>query len=278
MPGTQKCWLGIDFSGNRDMWGPGVTKSNVWIAEVVDGGAQSLALKNLCPVQSLLPGGKHPFQRLVDKLAARDFVGAGIDAPFSIPERYLPDHSHRALLDLVGSLDGDPFPAAKSFLSAVNKTCPLPYKHLFRVTEQHCKIGGVNVRPTVWDKIRSGSPMTAACLKLLHESGNPIWPWKNSAPGLLVEAFPAVQLRQWGMPRQRYNGDQEGQHRMRNTILGGLRNRIELGQFEREMLCSADALDAVLCAFAAIAVSTDNLATEPDPECSKLEGWIAIHK
>ena len=277
MTGTQKCWLGIDFSGNRDMWGPEVTKSNVWIAEVVDGGAQSLALKNLYPVQNL-SGGEHPFRRLITKLETSNFVGAGIDEPFSIPERYLPDHSYRALLDLVGSLDGDPFPRAQTFHSAVTGDRPLPEKKPLRATERHWKSRKVNVRSTLWIEPRGGAPMTAACLKLLHESGNPIWPWKNSAPGLLVEAFPAVQLRQWGMPHQRYNGDQEGQHRMRNTILGGLRNRIELGQFEREMLCSADALDAVLCAFAAIAVSTDNLATEPDPECSKLEGWIAIHK
>ena len=34
-----------------------------------------------------------PARRAGNSLATRDFVGAGIDAPFSIPERYLPDHS-----------------------------------------------------------------------------------------------------------------------------------------------------------------------------------------
>ena len=46
-----------------------------------------IALKNLCRVQKL-SGDEHlPFKRLISKLKTPNFVGAGIDAPFSIPKR-----------------------------------------------------------------------------------------------------------------------------------------------------------------------------------------------
>ena len=43
------------------------------------------------------------------------------------------------------------------------------------------------------------------------------------------------------------------------------------------MLQSADALDAVLCAFAAVAVTEDRLAVQPPPDAGA-EGWIAVHR
>ena len=43
------------------------------------------------------------------------------------------------------------------------------------------------------------------------------------------------------------------------------------------MLDSADALDAVICAFAAIAVTDGRLLHSPEPIAQE-EGWIAIHE
>jgi predicted nuclease with RNAse H fold len=95
-------------------------------------------------------------------------------------------------------------------------------------------------------------------------------------PGLLAEAFPAAQLKHWKLPFQRYN-DQEGLGTAnRKTIVAFLESRwLEIGEFKQKLLESADAIDAVLCAFAAKAVSQGELATQL--EASDDEGQIAIH-
>jgi len=64
---------------------------------------------------------------------------------------------------------------------------------------------------------------------------------------------------------------------VRETIVEALGHRLTLTEGIRNMLCgSADALDAVLCALAAIAVTENRLAYPPAPQ-SEREGWIAVH-
>ena len=118
--------------------------------------------------------------------------------------------------------------------------------------------------------------MTASCLYLLSKTGCPIWPWSAGVPGLLAEAFPAAQLKHWKLPFQRYNDPDEVGTANRKTIVAFLESRwLELGEFKQSLLESADAIDAVLCAFAAKAVSTGELATEA--EAFDDEGQIAVH-
>ena len=136
----------------------------------------------------------------------------------------------------------------------------------------------INVRSTLWAGPRGGAAMTVACLTLLHRSQSPIWPWHQANErGLLVEAFPAAQLCHWGMEFKGYNGDSAEALSKRSTLVDSLSDLIEIpdSSLRKKMGNSADALDAVLCAFAAIAVSTDRLSHLP---VQSDEGQIAVHE
>ena len=98
--------------------------------------------------------------------------------------------------------------------------------------------------------------MTAACLMLLHEAKRPIWPWTSEGDGLLCEAFPSAQAKQW-------NGSLE---------------RIDLGAFAKTIAANDDARDAVLAACGAMAIATGRLASEPNPRFASIEGWVAVHR
>jgi hypothetical protein len=111
----------------------------------------------------------------------------------------------------------------------------------------------VNVRSTLWWKHRGGAPFAAACMKLIASAGQPpCWPWAsaNRGTGTLAEAFPAAQLRQWCLDHQGY-GPQGGDVR---------------------------ALDAVLVAFAAIAVVNECAVDWPAGSPIDDEGWIGVHE
>ena len=59
--------------------------------------------------------------------------------------------------------------------------------------------------------------------------------------------------------------------------LAAFRKKIQLPpELEGQMASSADALDAVLCAFAGIAVTQGKLASAPAASAI-VEGWIAVH-
>src|SRR5438270_921262 len=114
-------YLGIDFSGNHRMWRPLARSSNVWIAEVTEHGRR-LDLRKLCAVQSL-GGTGEPFDRLATRLRTSSFRAAGLDAPFSIPARFLGGRSYARLLAKVGELSRltpeRPFAQARRFVKAV---------------------------------------------------------------------------------------------------------------------------------------------------------------
>jgi hypothetical protein len=118
--------------------------------------------------------------------------------------------------------------------------------------------------------------MTAACLSLLAKAACPIWPWSKTGLGLLVEAFPAAQLLQWKLPFQRYNNSDEVSASNRSKIVSFLENgRLEIGEFKPLLLSSADALDSLLCTFAAKAVCNRQLVA--DVAAVDEEGEIAVH-
>jgi hypothetical protein len=278
MEGTKPTYLGIDFGGDHFMWCPN-RKGNIYIATVCCE-QRCLVLTGLQRVQCL-PGDAPPFQRLVNLLKNREFTAAGIDAPFSVPCEYLPRGGHRALLEQVSRIEHQnrPFPEAREFVRNVLAGRIMSSKKPLRETELAWSREGINVRSTLWAGPRGGAAMTAACLALLRESGCPIWPWdRPSDPrGLLVEAFPAAQPSHWRLDFQGYNGNKTGAAAKRKELVASVSQWIEIPDdlLRKEMKMSADALDAVLCAFAAIAVMTNQLVHTPAPG---EEGAIAVHE
>jgi len=285
--GQVQRWLGIDFSGDARQWGAGVARerARVWIAEIseVEGALRLTDLRTVQELDGVDGTGQPapPFERLVQRLARPDYRAAGIDAPFSVPARVLPSGSHRSLLALVDGLpcDGRPFPAGRSLLPAVAPELGDQGRQLYRETEIQWKARGLNVRSTTWAGARPGAPFTAACLCLLQRAGRPIWPFQAADhSALLVEAFPAAQLVQWGRPAEGYNGDDERAYQARVDLLEMLHGGLQMRDFHMEvMVASADALDAVLCAFGAMAVTENKLAVEPTL-VADAEGWIAVRR
>lgn len=243
--------LGIDFSGGAASWKARCARPTVWIAQLEGGPMPRLV--DLRPVQDL-PGTGEPFDRLVALLRAGAFAAAGIDAPFAIPAEYLPTGGQSALLARIASLpaaDDRPFPRGAALVTLAEAIAPLRQAKPLRTTERFWAGLGVNTRSTLWNGARAGAPFAMACLTLLARAERPMWPWA-SGPGMLVEAFPAAQLRSWGLPHQGYAKPE--QHEARERILAGLAGRVRIvAGFRDTMLASADALDAVVAAFAGIA-------------------------
>ena len=276
-------WIGIDFSGDHRQWRASCGNSNVWIA-VVLAEPDGPRVERLFRVQDLA-GTTPPFARLAALLRDGAYLAAGIDAPFSLPSGFMPRGGHSGLLTQVHGLacksKDRPFPEAREFVEAVTgRSHPLTPPKPYRETEHAWQKRGLNVRSTLWAGARGGAAMTAACLTLLAEANRPIWPWARESAGLLVEAFPAAQLREWSLPHERYNGDDLGAIVARGDIIDGIRCRIRFGpRIEDLMRGSADALDAVLCSFAGMAISISEMRGNPDRTCAcELEGFIAVHR
>ncbi|MBW6503124.1 DUF429 domain-containing protein [bacterium] len=271
-------FLGIDFSGNHLMWRPGCGRSNVWISDVRRAG-ERLVLERLLRVQEL-PGNEHPLERLAALLREGDFDAAAIDAPFSVPKAFITPEGYARLLERIGSLsdpDGRPFCRAADFVKAVaGVDPPLNPPKPMRSTDTYWSQKRLNVRSTLWAGARGGAAMMAACFKLLHRAQRPIWPWVQESSGLLVEAFPMAQLKQWGLPYNGYGKQDRKGELLRKGIIERIRGRIDLGGLDEALVSSADALDSVLCAFSGLAVKTSSIAVPPD-DSTTLEGWVAVH-
>ncbi|MFN3744689.1 MAG: DUF429 domain-containing protein [Hyphomicrobiaceae bacterium] len=264
-------FLGVDFSGNAAQWRSKVNTPTVWIARLSD--EDRPVVTCLLPAQDL-PGSDDVFIRLATLLRAGKFIAAGIDAPFSVPTAAMPAGGWTRLVAMNDALPhcGRPFPKAPVFLKALNQLTPAQQ---WRRTEEYWRQQGINVRSSTWWKPRGGAPFATACLKLIASSGpRPCWPWNTDQRGMLVEAFPAAQLKQWGIEYQRYNGDQGAEARRR--IVAALAKKVRFGEECGKVLGSADALDAVLAAFAAIAAwRKTEVPRERDWPAD--EGCIAVH-
>lgn len=274
---AQQLVHGIDFSGDVRMWKPGCGRSNVWIA-TAEWDVNRLELIELRRVQEL-PGEIHPFTRLVQLLASADYIAAAIDAPFALPTRHMPAGGLPALLEAVKAFEteGRPFAKAEQLVRYAENIASKKEIKPMRETENIWSMEGVNVRSTLWgrdkNEPRGGAAFATACLTLLTEVKRPLWPWIKAGPGLLAEAFPAAQLRCWGLPHNGYDGNAA----TRDEILERIEQRIVMPE-PLHFLCqeSADALDAVLCLFAAVA-AVCGIAPCKNPASEKTEGWIAVH-
>jgi hypothetical protein len=271
-------WVGIDFSGSPLQWRQTRAASAVWIAQI--GAARHvLSLRDVCRVQDL-PGDDIPFARLVRFLKETDFAVAGIDAPLAPPAGTFAG-SRAALLAAVRALPcaERPFPTGEQLTRLLAPELAPRGKHIHRATEQRWRKRGINVRSVLWNGPRGGAPFAAASFTLVAATGLPVWPWDAASQArVLAETFPAAQLRTWNLPWFGYNGDTQAARRRRRTIVRHIAARLVIApHLEQRLLGSADALDSVLCALAARAVSTDVLADPPGAE-SAAEGWIAVHR
>lgn len=248
-------FIGVDFSGGIAPWQPEVSRSTVWLA-TIDRKSEGLFLSGLMPVKDI-PGPGRPFVKLARLLAEARYDAAAIDAPFSLPAAHLPPGGHAELLREVRSLPNGTrrdFPEGAALVKLGEKYSVKTKPKPLRETEEYWAKQGLNVRSAMWAGPRGGAPFAAACLRLLEMVGQPIWPWSEAQTGLLTEAFPAAQLHQWGLPHQRYSKGTQLDNRKK--ILAAIKQRLGVGTvFEETMLDSADALDSVIAAFAAIFVA-----------------------
>ncbi len=279
-------FLGIDFSSDLRMWRKNVLRPRVWIA-AAELNSNKPVLLSIMPVQKL-PGSDPPFQRLVKMLKKGDYVAAAIDAPFSIPENYVPARKFHFMLELLSKIipRDRPFPKGPDFVNLVAPELGFHGKKLFRNTEKVWMKYGVIPRSPLWAGPRGGAGLTAAVTTLIHRSKIPVWPISTNKPLIkpfLAEAFPAAQLARWGLPFKKYNGSSQQAFKNRQKILNGteetpgLKKRLNINKFEAVLLASADALDAVICTFAGMAVFTNSLALPPSG-AFHAEGWIAVHR
>lgn len=277
---TARRWIGIDFSGNHLQWRDSRAATAVWIAQI----EQARRGPALCDVRRVqdLPGDEPPFRRLVHFLRSSDFAVAGIDAPFSPPAAYVPGGSRERLLAAIGKLTEPerPFATGTQLVGLLAPALAPRGRHVHRLTEQIWRRRGINVRSVLWNGPRGGAPFAAACMTLQAELGLPAWPWDEGSERILAEAFPAAQLRTWDLPYYGYNGTTAAARGRRRRIIDGLAARAGLAipdALRRTLKDSADALDSVVCALAARALTANALAVPPS-EASSIEGWIVVHR
>jgi hypothetical protein len=252
-----------------------VRKPSVWVAFVDDGGARP-ALQGIKPVQDL-SGEGNPFEKLANLLKDAEFAAAGIDAPFSVPAEHVPKNSYEELLGRIRQLENapnKPFPRGDDLVAIAQSVHVNTKSKPLRRCEKIWADKRVNTRSTLWVKPRGGAPFAVACLTLIAKSGRPCWPWTQTGTGLLGEAFPAAQLKFWDLKHDGYSGDKG--LKVRSQLVEALAEKIYLTSEQANVLkSSADAFDAVVCAFAAIAVTNGQIGI--DPELTE-EGWIAVHR
>jgi len=277
--------LGIDFSGDADQWRPARVSSRIWLALCEQDGARVRVVR-LDPIQ-VWSAGEAPFGWLAKFLASRAVQAAAIDAPFSLMVRSADaDLSGRQLWEAVVAVPhiGRPFPRGSDLLARFRPDLPPQGRKVFRDTEKFWRERGVNVRSTLWCGPRGGTPFAAACMALLAGHPGPVWPWQLASddPGatLLCEAFPAAQLKNWRLSHQKYNGHSPEARKVRVLTVEALAAEHGLvldAAGRQKCLDSADALDAVVCAFSAAAVVGRELLP-PHGDAVPSDGWIAVHR
>jgi predicted nuclease with RNAse H fold len=268
--------FGIDFSGDVAQWKQGRRNSNIWIASGEADGPR-LRIHDLRPVQAL-EGDGTPFDRLVAFLSVAEGF-AGIDAPFSVPKAHA---ANAAILwaEVAALRMGErPFGLGRDLVGLLTPDAGPNGAKEYRACEDAWVKQGLNVRSTLWNGPRGGAAFAVACMTLLNRHKGPVWPLRNWGEGaLLVEAYPAAQLKTWGLSPNGYNGAAAKSKVARLKIIQalvadhGLRSSHDLVDLCAE---SADALDAVLCAYAAKAMA-EGRHPRKLPTSARREGWVVV--
>ena len=268
--------LGINVSGSADQWSAKKRNSNVWIASGRADGAR-LLIDDLSPVQALAGKGE-PFDRLVALLTGLDGFAA-IDAPFSAPRDYAA--SLPVLWAQASGLphEGRPFGRGADLVELLAPDVGRHGVKVYRACEALWRQRGLNTPSTLWSGPGGGGGAAVACMTLLLMRGGPVWPLRPGGAGaVLVEAYPAAQLFTWGLEPSGYGGAKPKAAAARARILAalvadhGLVVSEALAAFCRD---NADALDAVLCAYAAKTMA-DGRHPRQLPAVARSEGWIVV--
>lgn len=126
------------------------------------------------------------------------------------------------------------------------------------------------------DRIGHAAMRAAGILAKLAESGQPV---DRGGDGLVVEAYPAAALKQWGFP---HSGYKQGRNlEVLERQVDALRRRLPgLDLADHATLCrrSDDAFDAVVCALIARSAALGKVC-RPDSrqaELARTEGWIVV--
>lgn len=268
--------LGIDFSGSADQWSAKRRNSSVWIAAGCADGDR-LAIEQLLPVQDLVGDGA-PFERLAELLTDTDGFAA-IDAPFSAPRDYAA--SIQVLWAQVAGLpsDGRPFGRGADLVAALAPGGGRNGLKAYRACEDVWRRRGLNVASTLWNGPAGGASLGAAAMTLLHRRGGPVWPLRPGGEGaVLVEALPAAQLLTWGLAPAGYSGAKPRAAKARARILAALiadHGLIASAPCVQRAAANADALDAILCAYAAKTLH-DGRHPRQLPASARSEGWIVV--
>jgi Protein of unknown function (DUF429) len=268
--------LGIDFSGSADQWGAKRRSSNVWIA-VGQADEARLLIDDLVPVQALL-GDAEPFNRLVETLTDIDGFAA-INAPFSAPRAYAASVS--VLWAQASGLphEGRPFGHGADLVERLSPGVGRHGVKAYRACEALWRQRGLNTPSTLWSGPGGGAGAAVACMTLLLMRGGPVWPLRPGGEGaVLVEASPAAQLFAWGLETGGYSGAKPKAAAARAEIQAALVADHGLVISDAQAaICrgNADALDAVLCAYAAKTMA-DGRHPRQLPAAARSEGWIVV--
>jgi predicted nuclease with RNAse H fold len=194
----------------------------------------------------------------------RDADKVGIDAPFGWPDAFVRSVStHRRQ----GRWSGHRAADQNEYRRALR----------FRATDEFVRTLGYPAPLSVSsDKIAVPTMRCAHLLDRIAVAGRPV---DRAGSGLVVEVYPAVALRRWGLPARNYK-------RARNVstlkgLVGTLIRKapwIDLREHRATCERSDDAFDAVVSALVARAAAKG--LTEPMPEASRdlaaREGWIHV--
>ena len=280
-----KEWVGIDFSGSNSSWSPRTSRSNIWICVLREAQHNKFQVTKLDRVQGFFSSRSLSLiQSLANYLNAGSFTCAAIDAPFSLPAAAMPKGGFLELLEEVRALkiDADRWvPRGHQLIEIAKRRIPdledRGSKSYPRIVEKEFSAS----RTPLWGGARPGAPFTVACLWLLASANiTHLWGGEKHASSVrVVEAYPAGQLAHWGWPSKGYDGDENNAPQIRKSIIRMLKCcwSTEIDDRSHNALeTSADALDSLICAFAARA-ATLGIAEKLPAIPQEREGWISIH-
>ncbi|QDU72505.1 DUF429 domain-containing protein [Mucisphaera calidilacus] len=229
--------LGIDFSAARD------AGRRIWItrAHINDDALRILEVSDLASLLSVTPSPDDCLPALVDSLCQQPPAIIGIDAPLSVPLRFMPDGYERFVRDCDLTAD-----QLREQIRDEKRKCdteastPFAPGNLRMYRQTHAVITRV-IRPLVKRHAASVQPMMDAS----HDQH------------VLIEACPASSLRTAGrvgeLELRPYKGRSAEHRKQRAVILDWLMTKRVLDvpdRLRRRLLDNSggDALDSLICA------------------------------
>lgn len=207
-------------------------------------------------------GDEHAADELITQ-AVMEADKAGIDCPLGWPEKFIEFISaHHA-----GNVIVPAEVAGRDWRRTL----------AYRVTDKAVyDTTGLKPLSVAADRIGYTAMRCASLLAQLASKGQPV---DRCGTGVVVEVYPAVSLKQWGLPHHGFKG--KGKAEPLSQVVDALLAAapwLMLGPYEDKCRRFDDALDAVIAALTARA-ATKGLVTTPtttQAATSSTEGWIAV--